>query len=276
MASLFVPRRDERRCGRGIRRRRKGTRDDSLFSRCANADSTRLESRLTRVARLASQFLRWAVAQNELHEVFRQPLMGMEAYLVGVGVALFSFHVFAIFTLARRTMTKDGVSAWYGFVLGAMFYLTWVMVGQGILTHWSNEYFRLIEATVTYEVASNQTLSGGPPTLLTFEYSKKNKQSVEALMVMSFMSVAANVLTFLYWLLWRNAICGDTPPRVGGAASQPRIKAASPSTASSKFQATPLNEASYESSSSPAASRSLEMGGGGGSSLRFGADRFKS
>jgi hypothetical protein len=276
MAPLFVPRRDERRCGRGIRRRRKGTRDDSFFSRCANADSARLESRLTRVAYLASQFLRWAVAQNELHEVFRQPLMGMEAYLVGVGVALFSFHVFAIFTLARRTMTKDGVSAWYGFVLGAMFYLTWVMVGQGILTHWSNEYFRLIEATVTYEVASNQTLSGGPPTLLTFEYSEKNKQSVEALMVMSFMSVAANVLTFLYWLLWRNAICGDTPPRVGGAASQPRIKAASPSTASSKFQATPLNEASYESSSSPAASRSLEMGGGGGSSLRFGADRFKS
>lgn len=202
--------------------------------------------------------------------------MGMEAYLVGVGVALFSFHIFAIFTLARRTMTKDGVSAWYGFVLGAMFYLTWVMVGQGILTHWSNEYFRLIESTVKYEVSTNQTLSSGPPTLLTFDYSKKDKQSVEALMVMSFMSVAANVLTFLYWLLWRNAICGDTPSRVGGAASQPRIKAASPSTASSKFQATPLNEASYESSSSPGASRSLEMGGGGGSSLRFGADRFKS
>jgi hypothetical protein len=223
----------------------------------------------------ASQFLRWAVTENELPQVFRQPLMGMEAYLVGVGVALFSFHIFAIFTLARRTMTKDGVSAWYGFVLGAMFYLTWVMVGQGILTHWSNEYFRLIESTVKYEVATNQTLSSGPPTILTFDYSKKDKQSVEALMVMSFMSVAANVLTFLYWLLWRNAICGDTPPRVAGAASQPRIKAASPSTASSKFQATPLNEASYESSSSPAASRSLEMGGGG-SSLRFGADRFKS
>lgn len=202
----------------------------------------------------------------------------MEAYLVGVGVALFSFHIFAIFTLARRTMTKDGVSAWYGFVLGAMFYLTWVMVGQGILTHWSNEYFRLIEATPMWET-NNQTLLSGPPTEITFDYSKKDKQSVEALMVMSFMSVAANVLTFLYWLLWRNAICGDTPPRVAGAASQPRIKAASPSTASSKFQATPLNEASYESSSSPAAaSRSLEMGGGGGggSSLRFGADRFKS
>lgn len=212
------------------------------------------------------------------------PIQAMRDYVVGVGVALVVFHVFATFTLARRTSKQNGVSPWYGFVLGAQLFMMWIMIGLGSFSSSFDPYFEEVDRY--YDVFEG---IGDTSAQVSFSYDSKHQGQMRALMVLSYLSAGANALTFAMWVIWSNAICGEgstlptatssASPRISGpgATTNPSPKSKKTSV-SSKFRVTPLNDEQSFNSDSPSSSGpvpSMEMGGGGGSSLRFGADRFR-
>lgn len=107
-------------------------------------------------------------------------------------------------------------------------------------------------------------------------YGKTHSDRSKALEGLSFTSASLFFAVFVVLLFWRDSICGDTPsPQTQQASSSSSSAKSSRFSrgASNPFKVTPLNE---QSESPPSRMEMGQVGanGGGGSSLRFGADRF--
>ena len=185
------------------------------------------------------------------------PMAALRNYLLSVILAQLFYYVVATFTLLNRTVRRDGVSAWYGYVIGATFHMIWIMIAQGMFVQGFHPQFKAID---------NEIPSG---TM----YSSTDSNRSLALTGLSYTSASLHVLLFLVLLFKRDSICGETAPRPAQVA-----RTASRADTRSRFRVTPLSD----DAASPAnSSHAMEMGGasaapalGGSSSLRFGGDRF--
>jgi hypothetical protein len=179
----------------------------------------------------------------------------MRDFMVGVCVAVVAFHVISLFTLVYKTAKRDGVTSWYGFVLGGAFYMTFIMIGQGLF---AGAFHPNFEAIHDYQVSGNATGI----------YGKTESDRSKALEGLSYASAGLFTVLFLILLFYQDTICGVTVPRV--VASAP-VASSTRSQSRGAFRVTQLSENAAAPSHSV-----VEMGqsSGGGSSLRFGADRF--
>ena len=227
----------------------------------ADADARRA-GRLTRRRVATAQFVRDVVTPVATAGWLREPATALADYVVGACVAEISFLAWTLATLTYKSRRKNGVNAWYGFLLGACFYLLFVMIGLAMFV---DAFYQNFAALHDYELSEGRA---------GFFGSTERKQT-KALMGLAFASAACHGLLFLVLLFWRDSICGETTPaspsRFSSQAAAPMPKAPKRSTQSpnAAFRVTPLSDG-------PASD--VEMGkyspGGGGSSLRFGADRF--
>merc|ERR1712164_135204 len=73
--------------------------------------------------------------RDDVHPVvgdsLRKPIDALQYYLVLVVVTLALYHVISLFTLLYKLARKNGVSPWYGYVLGGTFYMAFIMLGAG-------------------------------------------------------------------------------------------------------------------------------------------------
>ena len=178
--------------------------------------------------------------------------------MAGVCVAVVAFHVISLFTLLYKTAKKDGVTSWYGFVLGGSFYMIFIMIGQGLFAGAFHPNFAAIH---DYQVSQNN------PGI----YGKTESDRSKALEGLSYTSAALFSVSFLILLFYRDTICGATVPREVASAPPPVASSTRSKSKKGAFRATQLSD----NAASPSHSV-VEMGesSDGGSSLRFGADRF--
>jgi len=180
--------------------------------------------------------------------------------MAGACVAAVAFHVFSMFTLLYKTTKKGGVTSWYGFVLGGAFYMIFIMIGQGVLAGAFHPNFAAIH---NYQVSQNN------PGL----YGKTESDRSKALQGLSHTSASLFAALFLILLFYRDTICGATAPQAPASTPPPVASSTRSKSKKGSFRATPLNDDGASPSHSV-----VEMGdtasSGGGSSLRFGADRF--
>mgnify|MGYP005718407703 FL=1 len=209
--------------------------------------------------------------RDDVHPVvddsLRKPIDALQYYLVLVVVTLALYHVISLFTLLYKVARKNGVSPWYGYVLGGTFYMAFIMLGAGFFVGGFHPNLKAI-----HDVRVGQNQDG--------TYGKTHSDRSKALEGLSFTSASLFFAVFVVLLFWRDSICGDTPPPQTQQAASPTASSASTAKssrfsrgASNPFNVTPLNE---QSESPPSRMEMGQVGGngGGGSSLRFGADRF--
>lgn len=219
-------------------------------------------SRLTRPsrpmrARAREQYMEKRVFPY-VDESLEDPMSACRNYMLSVILALLFYYVVATFTLLNRTVRRDGVSAWYGYVIGATFHMIWIMIAQGMFVQGFHPQFKAIDAAIPADTV----------------YSSSDSDRSLALTGLSFTSASLNVVLFLVLLFKRDSICGETAPRpaqVSRTASR-----ADANMRSSRFRVTPLSD---DAASPVSSSHVVEIGGespssGGSSSLRFGGDRF--
>jgi len=199
----------------------------------------------------------------------REPAKALGDYVVGACVAEISFLVWTCATLAYKARRKNGANAWYGFLLGACFYLLFVMVGLGMFV---DAFYHNFAALHDYELSEGRAGFFG----------SKERQQIKWLMGLAFASAGCHGVLFFILLFWRDGICGETTP--GSSA-----RVSSQSVLPTRFGGEPMPKAPKRGSQSPNAAfrvtplsdgpaSDVEMSnyspGDGGSSLRFGADRF--
>ena len=196
----------------------------------------------------------------------RKPIDALQYYLLLAVAAGALYHLVSLFTLLYKLARKNGVSPWYGYVLGGTFYMAFIMLGEGFFV---GGFHPNLKAIHDNRVALNQ--SG--------IYGKTHSDRSKALEGLAFASASAFFVVFLILLFWRDSICGDTPPRpTQQAAAAPTQSATYLQSSrfsrgsSNPFRVTPLSD---QPESPPSRMEMGQVGGnGGGSSLRFGADRF--
>ena len=76
--------------------------------------------------------------RDDVHSVVdassRKLTDALQYYLVLVVVTLALYHVISLFTLLYKLARKNGVSSWYGYVLGGTFYMAFIMLGAGFFS----------------------------------------------------------------------------------------------------------------------------------------------
>lgn len=216
-----------------------------------------------------AQFVRDVVMPTATAGWVREPANALVFYIADACSVEIWFLVWTGATLAYKARRQNGVNAWYGFLLGACLCLLYVMFGLGMFV---DAFYHNFAALHDYELSEGRAGFFG----------SKERQQIKWLMGLAFASACTHVLLFFILLFWRDGICGETTP--GSSA-----RVASQSVLPTRFRGEPMPKAPKRGSQSPNAAfrvtplsdgpaSDVEMGkyspGGGGSSLRFGADRF--